>query len=82
MIAIKTKSFVMMAADTLGSYGSLARFHDMRRVISVGDNSLLGAGGEISDFQKVTHYLQDLELSKSHIRSIQISLHLVSTTYI
>eukprot|EP00484_Ammonia_sp_Unknown_P000739 CAMPEP_0197021276 /NCGR_PEP_ID=MMETSP1384-20130603/2165_1 /TAXON_ID=29189 /ORGANISM="Ammonia sp." /LENGTH=248 /DNA_ID=CAMNT_0042449063 /DNA_START=55 /DNA_END=801 /DNA_ORIENTATION=- len=61
VVAIKTKSFVMMAADTLGSYGSLARFHDMKRVVSVGNNTILGAGGEISDFQKVSQYLQDLE---------------------
>jgi len=61
VIAIKTKSFVMMAADTLGSYGSLARFHDIKRVISIGTNTILGAGGEISDFQKVTQYLQQLE---------------------
>lgn len=62
VIAIKTKSFVMMAADTLGSYGSLSRFHDIKRIINVGDNTILGAGGEISDFQKVTQYLQQLEL--------------------
>ena len=59
-----------MAADTLGSYGSLARFHNMKRIISVGDNTILGAGGEISDFQKITEYLQNLELSariKNHL---------------
>eukprot|EP00485_Elphidium_margaritaceum_P013262 CAMPEP_0202687542 /NCGR_PEP_ID=MMETSP1385-20130828/3200_1 /ASSEMBLY_ACC=CAM_ASM_000861 /TAXON_ID=933848 /ORGANISM="Elphidium margaritaceum" /LENGTH=248 /DNA_ID=CAMNT_0049342355 /DNA_START=45 /DNA_END=791 /DNA_ORIENTATION=- len=61
VIAIKTDAFVMMAADTLGSYGSLARFHDIRRVVSVGSDCLLGAGGEISDFQKVAQHLEDLE---------------------
>ncbi len=43
----------MLAADTLGSYGSLARFRDLRRVRQVGDNTILGAGGEYSDFQFV-----------------------------
>lgn len=51
----------MMAADTLGSYGSLSRFHDIKRVINIGGNTILGAGGEISDFQQVTDYLQNLE---------------------
>eukprot|EP01083_Nonionella_stella_P283369 964443_1 len=61
VVAIRTNSFVMMAADTLGSYGSLSRFHNINRVINVGNNTILGAGGEISDFQKVTQSLQDLE---------------------
>ena len=82
VIAIRTKSFVMMAADTLGSYGSLSRFHDIKRIINVGDNTILGAGGEISDFQKVTQFLQQLELkNKSLIYTLYhifISLHSVS----
>jgi len=53
---------VMMAADTLGSYGSLSRFHDIKRIINVGGNTMLGAGGEISDFQKVTESLEQLEV--------------------
>jgi len=61
VVAIRTNSFVMMAADTLGSYGSLSRFHNMNRVISIGGHTMLGAGGEMSDFQKVTQYLQGLE---------------------
>eukprot|EP01084_Bolivina_argentea_P067141 122345_1 len=61
VIALRTNSFVIMAADTLGSYGSLARFHNMKRIISVGDNTILGAGGEISDFQKIEEYLENLE---------------------
>merc|ERR1712130_667185 len=44
-----------------GSYGSLSRFHDINRVINIGGNTILGAGGEISDFQKVTQSLQQLE---------------------
>ena len=66
MIAIRTDSFVMMAADTLGSYGSLSRFHDIQRIIKVGGNTMLGAGGEISDFQQVTEALQELEFSNAY----------------
>jgi 20S proteasome subunit beta 7 len=32
----------MMIADTLGSYGSLARFKDMRRLHAVSENTLIG----------------------------------------
>eukprot|EP01083_Nonionella_stella_P122930 370099_1 len=73
VIAIRTNSFVMMAADTLGSYGSLSRFHDIKRVIDIGGNTMLGAGGEISDFQKVTQYLQQLE-EENYCYDDQVSL--------
>lgn len=43
-----------------GSYGNLARFTDLRRIIKVGDHSLVGAGGEISDFQQISEYLGEL----------------------
>lgn len=42
---------MLLAADTLASYGSLARFKDVQRLKSVGDYTVLGAGGEFSDFQ-------------------------------
>ncbi|KAG5458240.1 MAG: hypothetical protein BJ554DRAFT_1574, partial [Olpidium bornovanus] len=44
----------------IASYGSLARFRDLQRVISVGDTTLLGASGDISDFQYVKHLLDQL----------------------
>lgn len=40
----------------LASYGSLARFKDVPRLQSVGTNTIVGAGGDMSDFQ----YLQTL----------------------
>lgn len=43
-----------------GSYGNLARFTDLRRIIKVGDHSLVGAGGEVSDFQQISEYLGEL----------------------
>ena len=48
----------MMAADTLASYGSLARFMDVRRLKDIGSNTLIGASGDMSDFQFVQHELQ------------------------
>ncbi|KAJ9585224.1 hypothetical protein L9F63_002987 [Diploptera punctata] len=47
---------VVIAADILGSYGSLARFRDCPRVFKVNDNIILGAGGDYADFQ----YLKDV----------------------
>ncbi|PSN47440.1 Proteasome subunit beta type-4 [Blattella germanica] len=47
---------VVIAADILGSYGSLARFRECPRVMKVNDNIILGAGGDYADFQ----YLKDV----------------------
>lgn len=42
---------VMLAADTLGSYGSLARFRSISRVKKVTDNCAVAASGDYADFQ-------------------------------
>ncbi|GJJ14284.1 hypothetical protein Clacol_008548 [Clathrus columnatus] len=60
VLAIKYKDGVMMAADTLASYGSLARFKDISRLHPVGDYTVIGAGGDMSDFQHIQGILDDL----------------------
>lgn len=42
------------------SYGSLARFKDTQRLHAVGDNTLIGASGDMSDFQELQHILDTL----------------------
>lgn len=63
VIALKYKDGVMLAADTLGSYGSLARFTDNRRIISVHNTTLLGGSGDFSDFQYITDKLDDMAVN-------------------
>ena len=45
----------MVAADTLASYGSLARFEGVTRIAKVGisKDTLLAAGGDYSDYQMI-----------------------------
>lgn len=50
----------MMAADTLASYGSLARYKDVRRIQKVGEHCLIGASGEMSDFQSLQEMLANM----------------------
>lgn len=50
---------VVLAADTLGSYGSLARYRDCERIIRVNDNIILGASGDFADFQFVRSVVED-----------------------
>ena len=63
IIGIKYKDGVMLAADTLASYGTMARYKDIRRLTKVGNNCLIGASGEISDYQSLQQMLSDVHQS-------------------
>ncbi|KAI8887022.1 proteasome endopeptidase complex, beta subunit [Backusella circina FSU 941] len=65
ILAFKYRDGVMMAADMLGSYGSLARFRDIERLYPVGQHTVVGASGDISDYQYIQHLL-DSVMIKEH----------------
>ncbi|ORY85311.1 20S proteasome subunit [Leucosporidium creatinivorum] len=65
VLGIKFKGGVMMAADNLASYGSLARFKDIVRLHPVGEQTLLGASGDMADFQQVKRLLENLITSEA-----------------
>eukprot|EP01132_Coremiostelium_polycephalum_P002020 gene2020-2487_t len=60
VIAIKYDKGVVMGTDMLCSYGSLARFNSIERMKKFGDYTIVGAGGELSDFQSLTNTLDEL----------------------
>jgi 20S proteasome subunit beta 7 len=60
VIGIKYRDGVMLIADTLASYGSMARFFDVQRVVPVGKFTLVGASGDYSDFQAIQKLLDKL----------------------
>jgi len=60
VLAIKYKDGIMMAADNLASFGSLARFKDVSRLHPVGAHTIIGAGGDMSDFQYIQRILDGL----------------------
>jgi len=64
VLAIKFKDGVILAADNLASYGSLARFKDITRLQAVGTHTVIGAGGDMSDFQHIQHDLDNLMISE------------------
>ena len=66
VLGLRYKDGVMLATDTLGSYGSLARYMDIRRLAPVGDNVVVGAGGDMSDWQNIQHILDKLTLEESN----------------
>lgn len=60
VIGMKYKDGVMIAADTMASYGSMARYKNVQRINKVGDTTIIGASGEISDFQSIVETLQNI----------------------
>ncbi|KAJ1529061.1 Proteasome subunit beta type-7, partial [Nowakowskiella sp. JEL0078] len=60
VLGLVYKDGIMLAADNLASYGSLARFRDVERLISVGNYTIVGASGDISDFQYLKHTLDSV----------------------
>ncbi|KAK8845337.1 hypothetical protein IAR55_006050 [Kwoniella newhampshirensis] len=60
VLGIKFDKGVMIAADNLGSYGSLARFRDIQRLHPLGKHTLLGVAGDLSDYQWLKRELDSL----------------------
>ncbi|RZF43944.1 hypothetical protein LSTR_LSTR006752 [Laodelphax striatellus] len=56
VIGIKFDKGVMLASDMLGSYGSLAKFRMIERLVEVNKQIVIGAGGDYADFQ----FLRDI----------------------
>jgi len=61
VIGVKFNGGVLVAADTLASYGSQARYKDFCRIRKAGDFTLLGASGEMSDFQYLGDLIDELD---------------------
>ena len=60
VLAIKYKDGVLMACDMLGAYGSTKRYKSVQRILRVNDTTIVGASGEISDFQYISNLLEEL----------------------
>lgn len=66
VIAIKFNKGIVIAADNLGSYGSLAKYHNVERLIPVGLNACVGISGDISDLQYLQATLDDLSIDENY----------------
>lgn len=66
VLGIKFDKGVILAADNLASYGSLARYTDQERLIKVGKQTVVGIGGDISDLQAIQHILEELEIKVNY----------------
>ena len=60
VLGIKFETGVIIAADLLGSYGSMAQLRQLPRVFKVNDVTAIGGSGDYSDFQ----YLHEIVKEK------------------
>ena len=60
MVALKYNGGVLLATDTLLSYGSLARYPSIQRVKVVGEYTAVAASGDYADFQSMAGQIDDL----------------------
>ncbi|GMM48030.1 proteasome core particle subunit beta 7 [Pichia kluyveri] len=87
VIAIKYKDGIIMAADHMGSYGSLMKLEDLKRIIQVGDDAVVGISGDISDFQYLERLLDDLQIEdaydmdQEHLKANHLSEYLTRVMY-
>jgi len=51
VLGVTFEDGVMIACDTLGSYGSMARYNKASRLLRVNDSTVMGADGDFADFQ-------------------------------
>ena len=63
VLGLKFDGGVVLAADLLGSYGSLARYRNCSRILKVNDCTVMGAGGDYADYQ----YLKSIVEQKVYV---------------
>jgi len=61
-IGVKYNGGILVAADTLVSYGNYAKFKGVSRLKQVGKYTILGSTGEYSDFQHLGDLVDELDL--------------------
>ncbi|NWS93086.1 PSB4 protein, partial [Toxostoma redivivum] len=64
VLGLRFQGGAMLAADTVGSYGSLARFRGVSRLLKVNDCTVLGASGDLADFQHLRQLLEQMVIDE------------------
>lgn len=87
VIGIKYQDGVIMAADTMGAYGSLMKLNNLQRIIEVGNDVVVGISGDISDFQYIERLLDDLviedgyDMDKPNLKANHVHEYLTRVMY-
>ncbi|KAL9109288.1 MAG: hypothetical protein Q9227_006043 [Pyrenula ochraceoflavens] len=78
VIGVKFKDGVVLAADNLASYGSLARFPGIKRLHTFPPHTLLGFGGDVSDMQYIDRLLMSLSIRENYSSTDPSAQHTLS----
>jgi len=65
LIAFEYDGGIIMAADTLGSYGSLARYRSIPRLLKVNDKVVVGCMGDYADYQHLQQIIEQMEIDEA-----------------
>ncbi|XP_069497881.1 proteasome subunit beta type-4-like [Ambystoma mexicanum] len=64
VLGVKFDGGVIIASDMLGSYGSLARFRNISRIMKVNDNTMLRASGDYADYQYLKRVIDQMVIDE------------------
>ncbi|OSX68868.1 hypothetical protein BU14_2149s0001 [Porphyra umbilicalis] len=73
VLGMKCADGVVIACDTMASYGTLARFKSLSRMHQVSPNCILGVGGDYSDFQQL-QTMVDAEMTAQYVANDGLTL--------
>lgn len=64
VLGIAFEGGVLIAADTLVSYGSMARFKDKDRIMAVNNKTVVAASGDYADFQFIRGLIEEMQIDE------------------
>lgn len=73
VLGIRFKTGVLVAADTLVTYGSLARYQNIDRVFKINNSTVLGGSGDFADIQSLKRSI-DMRIREDLCRSDGFSM--------
>lgn len=59
ILGLKFEGGVILAADTLGSYGSMAAVRNLQRVFKVNDKTIIAGSGDYADYQLLLNIINE-----------------------
>jgi 20S proteasome subunit beta 7 len=58
VLGLKFQDGVLIAADTVGSYGSMAKYWSLSRILTVNESTVMGTGGDYADYQFLKNVIE------------------------
>jgi len=62
VVGVRFNGGIVLAADTLASYGSLARFRNCQRMFKVNESTMLGCSGDYADYQYLKRIIEQVAI--------------------